>query len=147
MKKPPQTPETDPARIAIVDEFGDLSELFDRFAPQSQRMNLLRDEMASWYRDAEPGKNFVVRGTRYEVQIGVREYRRKIVHMVKLFTILGKAQFLALCTFPLKALEDTVSPRDQALIIEKERSGPRSIRSIPLKAPASEAQHAASAPF
>jgi hypothetical protein len=133
MKKPPQSPEADPARAAIVDEFGDLTDVFDRFAPQMQRRNLLEEEIKSWFRDAEPNKSFVVKGHRYEVQVGVREYRRKITHMVKLFTLLGKAQFLALCTFPLKHLEDTVSPRDQAAIVEKERSGPRSIRSLLLK--------------
>lgn len=121
-------------RIAIVDEFGELSDQIARIAPQLQRQQLLKAEIESWYRNEPPDENYVALGTRYEVQVGVREYRRKIGKggMERLFTVLGKVKFLGLCTFPLTVMDQVTTIADQNRICEKDRTGPRSIKAVAL---------------
>lgn len=125
---------TESKRIAIVDEYGALSDELARIAPAIQRHALLKAEIESWYRTEPADENYVAVGTRYEVQIGVREFRRKIVAhgMERLFTVLGKVKFLTLCTFPLTMLDQVTSIADQGRIVEKDRTGPRTIKSVAL---------------
>jgi hypothetical protein len=119
-------------RIAIVDEFGELSDRIARLTPTLQRHRLLRDEIESWYRHEAPDKDYIVGGLRYEVQVGPREFRRNVKDMPLLFGVLGKIKFLSLCTFPLKALDEVTTMSDQVKLIAKERTGPRSIKSVTL---------------
>jgi hypothetical protein len=125
---------TEAKRIEMVDEFGALSDELARIAPAIQRHALLKAEIESWYRQEPPDENYVAVGTRYEVQIGVREFRRKIttIGMTRLFTVLGKVKFLGLCTFPLTLMDQVTTIADQNRICEKNRTGPRSIKSVAL---------------
>ena len=116
------------ARIALIDEFGELDRRVAEFRPVVDRHKRLKEEIEGWYERDEATDSFVAEGNCYQLQISARSNKRKIIGMAKLFTALGKTRFLELCSFPLTVL-DRLLP-DSAAYVSEERTGSRTIKPV-----------------
>jgi hypothetical protein len=120
-----------PAQTAqVVDEFGRLEAELREMKPKQQRYEQLRIEIASWYERKDALRAFAVEGREYSVEISARSKVRRIISMEALMRQLGRTDFLRLCTFPLKALDEHIPAANQAGLVEETSTGPRRIRAV-----------------
>lgn len=116
------------ARIALIDEFGELDRRVAEFKPVVDRHKKLKEEIEGWYAQDGAADSFVAEGHRYQLQISAKRKEREIVAMPKLFRALGKERFLEFCKFPLTVL-DRLLP-NSAPYVQEEHSGRRTIRAV-----------------
>jgi hypothetical protein len=121
------------AEQELVDEYGELSRRIDEFRPVVARQKKLKDTIAGWFA-GQPEDTHEVEGKLYRVQVGPCALERKIVSMRRLYRLLGVTKFLEWCTFPLAALDKLVTDQDD--IVEISQTGPRSVKSVLMKAAA-----------
>jgi hypothetical protein len=117
-------------RAAAVDEFGELERQRAEFAPSAARHAALREEIASWVADEPPDQEFVFEGQRYLVHVGPKTLEREIRDMPRLFKILGLKRFLALCRFPLAAIDQHVPPAEHPAVVRQDHTGSRKVKAV-----------------
>jgi hypothetical protein len=117
-------------RAVIVDEIGDLTRDLALVKPKADRLEELQKIARGWYAESPGNESFVERGARYELQIGMKGKKRRIIAMAKLFTRLGKAAFLEACTFPLEVFDRLIPAEDHKLYLTEDRSGTRPLKPV-----------------
>lgn len=132
--KPSTTDNQQPDRAALVDEFGELSRQVAEFAPTQRRLEQLRVIIAGWYADADAAKEWRVDGQVWALHVGMRERRRRITDMQRLYKVLGRDTFLRLASIAMDKLELQLSEEHLAGLVVAERTGPRRIAAV-LRAP------------
>jgi hypothetical protein len=91
-------------RLAIVDEYGDLSRESAAFSPKERRLTELRKIIQGWYESEPPAKDFIAEGKRFAIAVGPREYQKK-VHPGRLYKLIGLKRLLAIVSVTLEALK------------------------------------------
>jgi hypothetical protein len=127
--KPPVPTLVIPA--SLCDEFGDLTQLRDQFAPTQSRYNKCREQIAALVKDEDPEAEFRVEGERYRVMIGSRALERR-VDIAAARKALGAQKFIEVATVTLKSLEAyLLRPQIEALCLT-ERTGSRTYSPVPI---------------
>lgn len=114
---------------AVIDEFGELSRKAALFKPTADRLEALKEEIRSWYADQPGDFTTQVSGQLYDVQVGPRRNERKVSNMAKLFRLVGRAAFLARCSFPLKSIDELFAGKPTPFLVE-DRTGNRDIKAV-----------------
>jgi len=120
-------------QIAIFDEFGDLYQESQIWAPKQKRLDALKETIRSWYPDEElhPSRWAYPEGNRFVIQIDPRPFEKSWVSMAKVCKAAGGMRaVLAICDVTFKALAGVVgNSAAEALQIEA-RTGKRKIKAI-----------------
>ena len=120
-----------PATLSdMADEYGELARRIRMYAPDLDRAEELRKQIAAKFENEDPAREFSIEGRLYVLRIGKRAINRVVTvsGMRKIFKKLGHAEFLATCSFPKQKLDELKLEG----IIEEERTGPRKIEAIAL---------------
>lgn len=109
-------------RVAIVDELGRIHE---QLGPLQAQYSELRAEVLLWHQDAAPAEELTLEGAHYRVEISAQSHERQILSLRSLWRRLGAATFLRFARFPLAALDQHLSPEEQAGFVTSSQTGPR----------------------
>jgi hypothetical protein len=127
------------ARGKAVDELGALDLKLALLKFDVARQKELRTVVQGWA-SALPGDQAIsVSGEKYRAFVGFKEKRRFVPSMVKLFKRLGKDVFLENCGFTLGKLEDLIPGPTRDNYIDEDRTGPRTVITLPVAAPVNQA--------
>lgn len=118
-------------RAPIVDEFGRLSTQLESMKSVQLRHEQLRQRIADWYANEDPGQCYSEDGAQFSVQIGPRASKRTVSDLAAIYDRLGASKFLQISTISLEKLDTLMLPADQADCVRIERIGPRTVRPIP----------------
>lgn len=126
------TRKAEDTRIAeIVDQLGPLQRECQALELKQRQMRLLKAELEGILNQRlTPEESVVVEGFRYTAQVGARSIQRKVISNGHLYRVLGKANFLAVCNVPLKAIDENVPAEEHAKCVSSERSGHRDVRTF-----------------
>lgn len=87
--------------------------------------------MAMLPADHPAGEAYMVEGDEFTIVIKAAEWQRKILDIARVVKRVGRAAFLAACTFPLKALDELVPDEaERAKLVSREQTGPRKLEVV-----------------
>jgi hypothetical protein len=116
---------------SVIDELGEIEETLKPYDDLVARRKALRAQVLGWAEELAPDEAASIDGERFAVQISERSKERKFISMRKLYKAVGLNNFLAHCSFTLKAAQLLLSGSDLALLVKEERTGSRSISTVP----------------
>lgn len=118
-------------RILIVDEIGQLENELALIKPKAKRVEVLKKEIQGWAESYPSEQPLMFEGERFAVQVSAKGNKRRISSMGKLFELLGKLKFLALCSFTLKAAEENLTAAQlNDVVVEELGVGERSVKAM-----------------
>lgn len=133
-KAQPYQPSLPANYKAILDEFGAASAALTahqaKAKPIQERCAKLRETILSWVAEAPADLSFDFDGRDYGAAVTAQRLERTIPSMKKVLGALGEKRFLALCSIPIKALDDELNPDARARLIHEEPSGRREVRPV-----------------
>lgn len=116
-------------RVALIDEYGELSRQIDAFAPTVRRQKAIEEELVSWVENVPADRSTELVGNNYVIQVSERQYQRRILSMQKVYKAVGSLKaFLENCSFSLKALDALV--KDQTGLVDNSRVGRRNFKAV-----------------
>jgi hypothetical protein len=133
----PVEPRTAPVDISeasrrrnLVDQLGvlDLKIALGKFDIAAAKQ--LRAQVESWTK-LKPDETQIFQGINYVAHVGMKENRRFITSIDKVFKKIGKSLFLENCSFSLKACEEWIPAIDLPNFIDEARNGPRTVTTVP----------------
>ncbi len=122
-------------RAALVDEFGELDRQVKAFSETAKRHESLRKTIVAWFPNLPGDQAAIISGQLYQVNVGMREEKRSILSMVKVFKAVGKTKFLEACSFTIDALETALGKVPAEAFLDRSRTGARKVTAV-LNAPA-----------
>ena len=120
-------------RKAVVDRIGELQEKMKfeaaRLQPLIEERGKLQAEVLGWYEDYDPERSDAWEADRYLLKVTPRENEREITDRPKCYRLLRMtiAEFLKVCTIPLKLVDKRIPEEKHGLFLVKKRTGPRDI--------------------
>ncbi len=107
-------------RAAIIEELGNLHGELSATADKAKRLAELKKLVQTWPKaDKVPGGSAkIYEGAKYRLVLGAAEKKREITDMVGLFRTLGRAAFVASCSFGLGVL-DKFAEKQPELSLDK----------------------------
>jgi len=118
-------------RRGVIDKLGvlDLKIALGKFDIAAAKA--LRTEVESWSAKLKPNETQIFQGGAYVAHVGMKENRRFIMSIDKVFKKIGKSLFLENCSFSLKACEEWIPAVDLPQFIDEARNGPRTVTTVP----------------
>ena len=120
-------------RAAVVERIGALGEKLRfeaaRLKPLVEERGKLLVEVAGWYEDFDPDRSDAWETESFLLKVGPRENERTITDRAKCYKLLRMtiAQFIEVCTIPLKLVDKRIAKEKHSLFLVQERTGPRDI--------------------
>lgn len=114
---------------AAIDAYG---ELYKQQKEIEGQLAILKPQiMGMLPANHPPGEAYMVEGDEFTIVIKAAEWQRKIMDMARVLKRVGRAAFLAACTFPLRALDELVPDEaERANLVSREQTGPRKLEVI-----------------
>ena len=125
-------------RAAAIDRYGELRRRIKEFAPIREEYDELTKEIESWFEDKPAEKKYLIEGELYEIQVGARENKSRVIDKEYVFRKLGREFFLATAIIPLEDLRRAVPKELWPKFIVTERTGRRRLDPV-LNQPAAKA--------
>ncbi len=113
-------------RIAVLETY--LAEHSAQVADEVQELGALKTtlrDIADQF--AEPDEKVTIYGLANRAEIGAKGLKRTVSDIVAVRAMMGAKQFDQLCSIPLKAIDDYLTPPQREKVLEVERSGTRSL--------------------
>jgi hypothetical protein len=132
----PATSIDEANRKRALDEFGDLYNQSQVWAPKEKRLKELRTMIQNWYPDLAADKTEIAAGTRYDVQIGEKAIEKDWASINAVFDATGGLDvFKKVCTVTFKSLSGILgSTACEALQVESQ-TGHRKLKAVARLAP------------
>lgn len=114
---------------AAIDAYGALHKQQKEI--EAQLALLKAHVMAMLPADHPACEAYMVEGDEFTIVIKAAEWQRKILDIARVVKRVGRAAFLAACTFPLKALDELVPDEaERAKLVSREQTGPRKLEVV-----------------
>jgi RNA processing factor Prp31 len=115
----------------IVDELGALDSELARLKPKIDRAKYLRDVIVSWYADEKPEAAMLAEGTQYSAVVSAMGNKRSVISIKDVKRRLGETEFMQHCSIGLGVLDEILSVEELPEFVKTERTGPRSVKTVP----------------
>lgn len=110
-----------PSITALVDELGRLSEKLAQAKKHEKRSEEIK-KLLREHADPEGRKNAdtitPIRGKKFIAEVGAKPPRRSIRSVARVFRLMGETTFLEACTITIKAIEEHLTPKERAEVLE-----------------------------
>jgi hypothetical protein len=137
---PVQCIRPNPKRQAVIDEFGEVDRQVRLWKPQTNphraRFDELEAEILSWAAEDAAEKSTLLSGSRYQVEISARGFKREFGRpaQLKAYTLLKKIKGLDVMQFFTVTLAEAKFHLGGAFVkqnVPKLQTGPRSVNVVP----------------
>jgi len=98
------------ARVALVDEYGDLQTELAPFKAKQARLEALAKTIRSWYVDQAGDQAHTAAGLRYQAVLGAKGSTTTLADMPVIAKALGRKRFMLAVSITLKALQEFATP-------------------------------------